>query len=263
MERLGGKAAIITGGGSGIGRAAALRFAQEGAKVLVVGRTESKIDETVRMVREAGGTAQAFAADAAVEANVVEMVRRCEAEFGSVNIFFANAFSWGGIASIFDLTVQTWEEVLRVNLIGSFLAVKHAGLHMRDKGGGSIIFTSSVASLRSNAGDAAYSASKAGINNLAALAAHDLYGTNVRVNVVVPGLIETDATRYLFDSARQKGFEHKLGQFNPLRRPGQPAEVAAVAAFLASDDASYVNGQSIVVDGGYSSGHPGRNYSKS
>ena len=256
MERLRGKAAIITGAGSGIGRASAIRFAQEGAKVLLVGRTAAKIEDVAETIRRAGGTALTMAADAAVEANIEEMIARSDAELGGLDILFTNAFSWVGPVSLFQHTVEQWQEVLRVNLIGTFASVKHAGNYMRAQGSGSIILNSSVASLRANSGDAAYSASKAGINNLAAVAANELAGTGVRVNAILPGLIETDAAKFVFDAARKAGAEHKLGQFNPLKRPGMPDEVAAMAAFLASDDASYINGQQLIVDGGFSSTHP-------
>jgi len=250
--------AIVTGAGSGIGRAGALRFASEGAKVLLVGRTPEKIEGVAEEIRIAGGTAGTFAADAGEEENVKEMVQRAVRDFGGLEVFFGNAYTWIGPKPLFEHTVEQWQEVLRVNLIGSFLAVKHAGTHMRAAGKGSIILTSSVASLRANAGDAAYSASKAGINSLAALAANELSGTGVRVNSIAPGLIETEGTKFLFDAVRKRGVEHKLGQVNPLKRPGQPGEIAAMAAFLASEDASYVNGQTLVVDGGFSSSHPGR-----
>ena len=256
MNRLEGMRAIVTGAGSGIGRAGALRFAREGATMLLVGRTASKIEGVAEEIRNAGGSAITFAADAAEEENVKEMVDRSLRDLGGLEVFFGNAFTWIGSKPLFEHTVEQWEEVLRVNLIGSFLAVKHAGSHMRASGKGSIILTSSVASLRANAGDAAYSASKAGINSLAALAANELSGTGVRVNSLVPGLIETEGTQFLFDAARARGVEHKLGRLNPLKRPGQPAEIAAMAAFLASDDASYVNGQTLIVDGGFSSSHP-------
>jgi len=256
MGYLDGKRAIITGAGSGLGRAGALRFAKEGAQVVVVGRTAAKIDETVDMVRAGGGTAIAMTGDAAVEATVEAMVARCISEFGGLEVFFANAGTWIGSVPLIDQTVEQWQEVLRVNVIGSFLAAKHAGRHMRTKGGGSILFTSSVAGLRGNGGDAAYSVSKAAINHLAQVTANELAGTGVRVNAILPGLVETEGTKVLFDAARARGAESKLGQVNPLKRTGRPEEIAAVAAFLASDEASYINGQFIAVDGGVSSSHP-------
>ncbi len=256
MTRLAGKRAIITGAGSGIGRASALRFAREGAQVLVTGRTAAKVDETAKMIREAGGSAIAMGLDAGVEADVQAMVARCISEFGGLDVFFANAATWVGNVSVFDQTVAQWEEVLRVNVISCFLAVKYAGAHMRDQRSGSIILTSSVASLRANGGDAAYSASKAAVNNLAQVAANELYGTGVRVNAILPGLIETEGTKSIFDAARARGSESKIGKVNPLKRAGQPDEIAVMAAFLASDEGSYVNGQAIAVDGGVSSTHP-------
>lgn len=256
VQRLKDRRAVITGAGSGIGRASALRFASEGASLLLVGRTLEKVQETSELIRAQGGQALTMAADAATEQNVVAMVQRCVAELGGLDVFFANAATWVGNVSLFDQTIEQWNEVLRVNLLGCFLAVKHAGQYMRGQGSGSIVFTSSVASLRANAGDAAYSASKAAVNNLARVAANELAGTGVRVNAILPGLIETEATLPIFSAARARGVLAKIGQANPLKRAGQPEEVAALAAFLASDDASYVNGQSYAVDGGVSSTHP-------
>jgi NAD(P)-dependent dehydrogenase (short-subunit alcohol dehydrogenase family) len=162
----------------------------------------------------------------------------------------------GGRVPIFEQSVELWQEVLRVNLIGPFLAIKYAGPVMARQGGGSIVCTASVAGLRANAGGPPYAASKAGVISLVQTAANDLYGTGVRVNAVCPGLIETGMTKPTFDRARQRGSEGKIGQLNPLRRHGEPREIAAVALFLASDDASYVNGQAYAVDGGLSSTHP-------
>lgn len=256
MKRLLNKSAVITGAGSGIGRASALRFASEGANVVVVGRTAQKVNETASLVRDAGGSAIALALDAADESNVETMIETCVDKFGGLDVFFANAATWVGNVPMLDQTVDQWQDVLRVNLIGAFLAAKHAGRYMKTQGSGSIIFTSSVASLRANAGDAAYSASKAGVNNLAQLAANELYGTGVRVNAILPGLIETEGTKVLFDAVRARGSESKLGRVNPLKRTGRPDEIAALAAFLASEDSSYVNGQAIAIDGGLSSTHP-------
>jgi NAD(P)-dependent dehydrogenase (short-subunit alcohol dehydrogenase family) len=127
---------------------------------------------------------------------------------------------------------------------------------MVEHGGGSIVCTASVAGLRSGAGPSQYSASKAGVISLVQTAAWQLSGTGVRVNAICPGLIETGMTREIFDRARAAGKGDKIGQLNPTRRAGQPDEIANAALFLASDEASYVNGQTIVVDGGLSSSHP-------
>ena len=147
--------------------------------------------------------------------------------------------------------------MLRVNLIGPFLAIKHGAKAMLDAGRpGAIVCTASVAGLRAGAGGPAYSASKAGVINLVQISAQQLTGTCIRVNAVCPGVIETGMTRGLYDAARARGREAAIGQLNPLRRGGEPAEIAHAIAFLASDDASYVNGQALVVDGGLSTSHP-------
>ena len=255
MRRLEGKRAIITGGGSGIGRASAIRFAGEGAVVLVVGRSENT-HETVEAIRADGGVASGMVVDASKEENVAAIVARCVAELGGLEIFFANIGVTGTNTPLLEQTVEEWEEVYRINTISCFLAVKHAGRHMIEKGYGSIILTSSAASLRANAGAISYSASKAAVNSLAQTAANAFAGTGVRVNAVLPGLVETQLTRKVFEDARARGVEGKLGHVTPLKRPGRADEIAAAAAFLASDDSSYVDGQLLSVDGGVSSTHP-------
>jgi NAD(P)-dependent dehydrogenase (short-subunit alcohol dehydrogenase family) len=248
-----GKVAIITGAGSGIGRASALRFAAEGAK-LVLGDKTDAVHETAKMIGE-GVTALQI--DAGDEADVQKLVATAINTYGGLNVAFANAGISGGMPGIFDLTPEEWTEVLRVNLIGPWLMVKHAGRAMADAGkGGSIILTASVAGIRSGAGGPAYSASKAGVINLAKVSAQQLSETNVRCNAICPGLTETGMTKPTFDYAREKEVLHKVGRLNPLRRGAQPEELANVALFLASDQASYVNGQAIAVDGGLSSSHP-------
>src|SRR5271154_1880993 len=255
MRRLEGRRAIVTGGGSGIGRASAIRFAQEGASVLVVGRA-ANTNETVETIRREGGAAASMITDASLEENVAEIVRRCIAELGGLEIFFANIGVTGTNTPFLEQTVEEWSEVYRINTISCFLAIKYAGPHMVEQGYGSIILTSSAASLRANAGAISYSASKAAVNNLAQTAANALAGTGVRVNAVLPGLVETQLTRTVFEDARARGIEGKLGHVTPLRRPGRAEEIAAAAAFLASDDSSYVDGQLLSVDGGVSSTHP-------
>lgn len=251
--RLEGKTAIITGAGSGIGRASALLFASEGAK-LVLGDKTAAVHDTAK---EIGDAAIAFEMDAGVEADVEALVASAYSKFGGLDVAFANAGISGGMAGIFDNTVENWTEVLRVNLIGPWLMVKHAGKAMADAGkGGSLILTASVAGIRSGAGGPAYSASKAGVINLAKVSAQQLSETGVRCNAICPGLTETGMTKPTFDYAREKDVMHKVGRLNPLRRGAQPEELANVALFLASDQASYVNGQYIAVDGGLSSSHP-------
>ena len=256
MDRLVGKRTVITGAGSGIGRASALRFAQEGATVLVVGRNAENSEETVALVRAAGGRASAMVTDATVEANVEAIVARCVGEFGGLDVFFANAGTPGTNTPLLEQTVDEWNDVWRINTISCFLAVKHAGRHMVAQGSGSIILTSSAAALRANAGAVSYSASKAAVNSLTQCAANAFGGTGVRVNAILPGLVETYMTRKVFEQARERGKEARIGHMTPMRRAGQPEEIAAMAAFLASDDSSFVDGQWFAVDGGISSSHP-------
>ena len=256
MGRLEGRRIIITGAASGIGRAGARLFAEEGARLLLVDLSDA-VHETARLITEDGGNALALTADVADEATVRDFVARCVDEYGGLDAIHANAGILESFDNpIFDQQVADWERVLRVNLIAPFLAIKHAGPQLVKQGKGSIVLTASVAGLRANAGPSAYSASKAGVISLAQTAANALLGTGVRVNAICPGLIETGMTAPMFDSARSRGTEHKIGQLNPLQRGGRPEEIARMALFLVSDDSSYVNGQAFAVDGGLSSTLP-------
>lgn len=256
VGRLDGKRIIITGAGTGIGEASAIRVASEGAKVLVVGRTEETISDTVDQIRNAGGTAEYLIADATVEEQVAGMVSTCVDRFGGLDVFYANAGNTERMTPLLDMTVDQWEQQFRDNVISAFLCVKYAGRHMVDHGGGSIILCSSVASLRANGGAIAYSAVKAGVNSLTQTAAAAFIGKNIRVNALLPGLAETKLSKPIFEYARNKGSEHKLGKLTLMQRPGYVEDMAGVIAFLASDDSSYVDGQLIACDGGISATHP-------
>jgi NAD(P)-dependent dehydrogenase (short-subunit alcohol dehydrogenase family) len=255
MKRLEGKSAVVTGAASGIGRASAVLFAEHGASVVAVDRA-GEVEETVAMIRKAGGKAIALAKDVSSEKSVAEIMATAVREFGGLDVCYANAGVSGGAISLFETTVELWTQVLGVNLIGTFLTLKYAAEIMVKKKSGSIICTASVAGLRSGAGGVPYSASKAGVMSLVQTAANQLYGTGVRVNAICPGLIETGMTRPIFEQARARGTDQKIGQLNPLRRAGAPSEIAYAALFLASDEASYVNGQALPVDGGLSSSLP-------
>jgi NAD(P)-dependent dehydrogenase (short-subunit alcohol dehydrogenase family) len=224
--RLEGKVAIVTGAGSGIGRAAARLFAAEGAKVIA-----ADLHNADQTALEIGEAARGYAADAGEEDSVMRLVRQAQEHFGGLDIFFANAGISGGLKGIFEQEVADWQE---------------------------IICTASVAGLRAGAGGPAYSASKAGVISLVETAAVQLVGSNVRVNAICPGLIETGMTAPIYQMARDKGRDDAIGQLNPLQRGGQPEEIARAALFLASDESSYVNGHAMVVDGGLSASHPFR-----
>lgn len=258
MADLENKTAIITGAGSGIGRRTALMFAQEGAHVIASDITDA-VEETAAL---APHHITAVKGDAGDEASVKALVDRAVADHGGLDIFFANAGVSGGFEGIFDQTVEEWEKILRINLIGVFLAIKYGGKAIVDTSkangnrGGSIIATASVAGLRSGAGGPAYTASKAGVINLVKIAAQQLSGSNVRCNAICPGLIETGMTSFIYENARAKGKEIAVGQLNPMQRGGEPDEIAEAALYLAGDRSSYVNGHALVVDGGLSTSHP-------
>jgi NAD(P)-dependent dehydrogenase (short-subunit alcohol dehydrogenase family) len=240
MGRLDGKVAIVTGAASGIGKATVALFRSEGATVVGA---------------DVGEGADAIC-DAGSEHEVRDLVEALAREHGGLDVMFANAGISGGFASIADQSAEDWAEILRVNLIGPFLAIKYAAPAMRARGGGSFICTASVAGLRSGAGGAAYSASKAGVINLVQTAAQQLSGSAIRVNAICPGLIETGMTKPIYDMARDRGQAHRIGELNPLGRGGEAGEIAQAALFLASAESSYVNGAALVVDGGLSSTHP-------
>lgn len=243
--RFEGKVAIVTGAGSGIGRATANRLASEGAKVCLVDMNETGLADSLPQ-----GDHFTMTCDVSDEAQVEGVVRAVMDKWGRIDAVANNAGIACSKEPITDNPMDVWTKVLGVNLIGVAHFIKHAGRVMCDQGSGAIVNTASVAGIRSGAGGNAYSASKAGVINLTMTAACDLGGFGVRVNAVCPGLIETGMTKPIFDIARDKGKEEKLGSRCELRRYGRPEEIAAAICFLASDDASYITGQALPVDGG-------------
>lgn len=243
--RLDGKVAIITGSSRGIGQAIALRFAKEGAKVVVNSRKIEATEETVNAIKGAGGTAVGMAADVSDSKQVKNLVAQTVKKFGRLDVMVNNA----GIvdtAPLTGMTAETWNRMIAVDLTGVFFGVQEAAKAM--KKGGAIINTSSIAALMGFNGLAHYCAAKGGVLSLTQEAALELAAKGIRVNAIAPGIIRTEMTKDLDKNPELR--KQMLGRI-PLRRFGESDDVAGAALFLASDDSSYVTGQLIIVDGGW------------
>lgn len=244
--------ALITGAASGIGRATAERLLSEGATVALVDRNADNLEGVVASLGKTAGARiwhRALSVDD--ERAVAACVADVEEAFGRIDVLCNNAgISGGDYSPITDTNVDLWPQILAVNLLGPVYFTRYAARGMTARRYGAIVNTASVAGIRSGAGGNAYSASKAAVINLTMTSACDLGEWNVRVNAVCPGLIETGMTAPVFARARAAQKEDRLGSRCELRRAGQPHEIAAAIAFLASDDASYVTGQALAVDGG-------------
>ncbi|RFU31425.1 hypothetical protein B7463_g4922, partial [Scytalidium lignicola] len=261
------KVIIVTGTNSpiGIGRASAHQFAQNGAKAIYIcDYNDSYLETHKRELASLYPNVQVHTRkfDAADEQSVKAVVDHAIKTYGRLDIFYANAGVVGQPKIFTEITGDEFMATLRTNTLSVHLAAKYAAPAMmvtseeKKYPSGSIIGTASIAGIRSNAGSTDYSASKAGVISLAQTIAYQLAGTGIRINAICPGVIETGMTAPMYDAARSRGTEKKIGQLNPLRRGAHADEVARVALFLGSDESSYVNGQAWAVDGGLSAGHP-------
>lgn len=245
--RLNNRIALVTGGGSGIGRSAALAYAREGAKVVVAGRRTMEIEETVRLITMAGGEAFAVPADVSVAEEVRALVAAVIERYGRLDVAFNNAGVEGRFAPITQLTEADFDHVLGVNLKGVWLSIKHEVEAMLAQGnGGVIVNTSSFLARGAVAGSSAYSASKGALEAMIRAVALECGPSGIRINNVLPGAIDTPMFGRLGgDDARAP-----LEAYTPLGRVGQPADVSDVAVWLSTDEARFITGQSILVDGG-------------
>jgi NAD(P)-dependent dehydrogenase (short-subunit alcohol dehydrogenase family) len=247
--RLNDKIAIVTGAASGIGAASARLFAEEGARVTLADKNHELLDEVVREITDAGGTAIGIGTDVSNEASIQRMVEQTAEEFGGLNIMFANA----GISGRFDLETvncEDFDRIMHVNLRGPFLCAKYAVPKIADSGGGSVIFTASELALVGSPGASVYSASKAGLIGMARGLALDFADANIRFNCICPGAVDTPML-WREENGDREQVEADISSRMPLGRVGRPEEIAKSALYLASEDSSFVTGHALVVDGGW------------
>lgn len=249
MGQLDGKVALITGAGSGIGRASALAFAREGAKVAVADIVVEGGEETVRMVKEAGGEAFFIKVDVSNAADVEAMVNAVVDTYGRIDCAYNNAGIEGRLASTDEYPEDVFDKVIDINLTGVWLCMKYELPHMLKQGGGAIVNTASGAGLIGVAGMSAYVASKHGVIGLTKTAALEYAKSGIRVNAVCPGLIQTPMVERI--TAEQPQLGEALVAAEPVGRTGKPEEIAESVVWLSSDAASFVTGHAMSVDGGF------------
>jgi NAD(P)-dependent dehydrogenase (short-subunit alcohol dehydrogenase family) len=249
-KRLEGKVAIVTGASSGIGRASALLFAAEGAKLVVGARRASELDKLVTEINATGGEAVALAGDVRSEDYARGLVNLAVKRYGRLDVAFNNAGTLGEGGASTGVSEAGWNDALAINLTGSFLGAKHQIAQMQKNGGGSVIFTSTfVGYTAAFPGVAAYAASKSGLIGLTQALAAEYGPQGVRVNAILPGAVDTAMYRDMNDTPESQSF---ITNLHALKRVAKPEELARSVLYLASDDASFVTGTASLVDGGVS-----------
>ena len=252
--RLKDKVVIVTGGGSGMGRAASILFAQEGAKVVICGRREQEGGIVVDEISKEGGQAFFVKTDISIESDVQKLVEKTVLEFGKIDVLFNNA----GINSrkageVHNENVETLNNIIDINVKGSFFCIKYVVPHMIENGGGSIINNSSVLDSQAmKGGSTAYHISKGGVAMLTKKAALDYADFNIRVNSIQPGAIATEISGIPWDDLSDKSIIEKRKKLQPLKRMGHPFDIAYAALYFASDESAFVTGATLLVDGGTS-----------
>jgi NAD(P)-dependent dehydrogenase (short-subunit alcohol dehydrogenase family) len=247
--KLANKVAILTGAGSGMGKTAAKLFAAEGAKIAAADITEGPVKETVAEITKAGGEALAIRADVSKAPDIKRMVDEAIAKFGTLDIIYNNAGIEGDSAFLSNMTEEQFDRVIAINLRGVFLGMKFALPHMMKARSGSIINTASIAALVAIKGSTAYAAAKAGVIAMTRVAALEYGRYNIRVNAICPGAIETPMAERVRGGVAPNPAAIK--RISLLERMARPEEIAKVALFLASDDASFATGAPFIIDGGW------------